>query len=445
MLRFKVSSMLEKLFSKGKEGALPRAKPARTKAPRTKSALSPEVAQALASLDPLTTACLLILSVVSGYLNYLSLADMFAAGMALWQAKTAAATVSVAVSAAIMVFWSHMMTLVPIDQGRPKRRALFRAMMLGCGLIFLISSWMNASALVGVRAQEQDLAVQLSAYQQTFDEVLRRAIVIRQLVPSLQAEADRFTEMSKSEKTSGALTGSRSPGAVTATLDQVAGRLTSLQASIDGSLKEADEAAEVARQHLKAMQDLLRGQGEFEKRLNAFTDQAVALDALMARLSEQSVLPAIRLTAGSLGSSLILPATSAHSGALAEKQQTVMDGISGAVHGIGERLAGAAAQMEKQESLKVPAFKPLSRSDAVIAYAGDFLPAWGAAVSLDLMPLVIVLVRTIVRATPETDPKDPAPKRRKTKQETAPEAEREDFEDWLERRPGGASAEGLIP
>ena len=402
-----------------------------------KAAPSSEVIQALALLRPLTAASFLILSAVSAYLNYITIDDMMAAGMKLWQANTAAATVSIAVSAALVVFWAHIVGLVPIDQGWSKRRALLAVTMLGCGLVFLISSWMNASALIGVQAQEQELAGRLSAYREAIDEAHRRAIVVRQLAPFVQAEASRFAEMSKSERASGALTGSRSPGAVTATLDQVSGRLTSLAESIALALKEAGENAEKAHRHLKAMQDLLGGQGEFDKRLSAFAEHAVALDALLATLSEQSVLPAIRHTAGALGSGLVMAAPSMRSSALAERQTAVMEGINAAVRDIGDRLVSAASEIEAQTPVKMPPFKLLSRPDAALKYARDFLPAWGAAVSLDMMPLVIVLVQMIVRMNPAGQPSRPAAPRRKTAQPARQTSDPEDFEDWLERRPGG--------
>lgn len=256
-----------------------------------------------------------------------------------------------------------------------------------------------------MRAQERDLASRLAAYSQAFDDVHRRALVVRQLLPFLEAEAGRFDGMSRSEKSSGALTGSVGSGAVAAILDQVAGRLLSLKGSVLESLKDAGQEADEAREHLKAMRDLLGAQGEFEKRLSEFADHAVALEALMARMSEQSVLPAIKQTAGALDSSLIMPATSSRSDALAGKQAAVMQGVSTAVHDVGVRLADAAAEIEQQQPVSIPAFMPLSRAEAILVYARDFLPAWAAAVSIDLMPLVIVLILTIVRASdPEDEP-----------------------------------------
>ena len=438
----------------------PRAEKPRADKPerRANAAPSAELARVLASLHPLTASCLLIISVVSGYLNYLSIADMFSAGMVLWQAKTAAAVLAVSVSAVVMLFWSYMIAFVPLDLGPRKRGGMFASMLLGCGMVFLISSWMNAAALVGVQAQERDLALRLAAYQEAFSDAHRSALVVGQLAPFLQAEASRFARMSKAERESGALTGSRSPGAVTATLDQVSGRLTSLLSSIDGALKEADKDAAQARTHLKAMQDQLSGVGEFDKRLSAYAEHAVAMDEILARLTQRSVAPAIRHTAGALGSGLVMPAPSGKDGALAEKQSAVMSAIAKAVNDVGERLAAAASEIESRKAPEVPAFTVRSRADAVTVYAADFLPGWGVAVSLDLMPAVIVLVLTIARAgtgtatgtspgaaTGEAADAESAPRKRRkpSARRAAPAPEIEGFEEWLEGRPGGLAGQPL--
>ena len=43
-------------------------------------------------------------------------------------------------------------------------------------------------------------------------------------------------------------------------------------------------------------------------------------------------------------------------------------------------------------------FQPLSTAEAVLRYAGDFLPSWAGAISIDLMPAVLVLILCVVQA-----------------------------------------------
>jgi hypothetical protein len=53
-------------------------------------------------------------------------------------------------------------------------------------------------------------------------------------------------------------------------------------------------------------------------------------------------------------------------------------------------------------------FQPLSSAEAVLRYAGDFLPSWAGAISIDLLPAVLVLILCVVHAAirREADPTD---------------------------------------
>jgi hypothetical protein len=41
----------------------------------------------------------------------------------------------------------------------------------------------------------------------------------------------------------------------------------------------------------------------------------------------------------------------------------------------------------------------LSPAEAVLRYAGDFIPSWAGAISIDLMPAVLVLILCVVHAS----------------------------------------------
>src|SRR5258707_14457540 len=40
----------------------------------------------------------------------------------------------------------------------------------------------------------------------------------------------------------------------------------------------------------------------------------------------------------------------------------------------------------------------MSPAEAVLGYAGDFIPSWAGAISIDLMPAVLVLILCVVHA-----------------------------------------------
>jgi len=43
-------------------------------------------------------------------------------------------------------------------------------------------------------------------------------------------------------------------------------------------------------------------------------------------------------------------------------------------------------------------FKPLSTAEAILRYAGDFIPSWAGAISIDLMPAVLVIILCVAHA-----------------------------------------------
>ena len=43
-------------------------------------------------------------------------------------------------------------------------------------------------------------------------------------------------------------------------------------------------------------------------------------------------------------------------------------------------------------------YAPMSAADAVIVYAGNFIPAWAGAISIDLLPAVLVFIIMVVQA-----------------------------------------------
>jgi hypothetical protein len=51
--------------------------------------------------------------------------------------------------------------------------------------------------------------------------------------------------------------------------------------------------------------------------------------------------------------------------------------------------------MPKVEPIR---FQTLSPAEAVLRYAGDFIPSWAGAISIDLMPAVLVLILCVVHA-----------------------------------------------
>ena len=51
------------------------------------------------------------------------------------------------------------------------------------------------------------------------------------------------------------------------------------------------------------------------------------------------------------------------------------------------------------------AYNPISAADAVIRYAGNFVPSWAGAIAIDLLPAVLVLILAITQAAIRSGPR----------------------------------------
>jgi hypothetical protein len=61
-------------------------------------------------------------------------------------------------------------------------------------------------------------------------------------------------------------------------------------------------------------------------------------------------------------------------------------------------LADAADKILATPRVEPGRFQSLSPAEAVLRYAGDFIPSWAGAISIDLMPAVLVLILCVVHA-----------------------------------------------
>jgi hypothetical protein len=53
-------------------------------------------------------------------------------------------------------------------------------------------------------------------------------------------------------------------------------------------------------------------------------------------------------------------------------------------------------------------YTPISTADAVIRYAGDFIPSWAGAIAIDLLPAVLVFIMMVAQAAIRSS-RDPLP------------------------------------
>ena len=308
----------------------------------------------------------------------------------------AAITYSAAVSVAIYAFWSFMLRFVPLVISGTQRVGLFLTMAVGCVMIIAMSSWLNAAALAGSAALEQHLAVTLEGYVADLDAAHGNALSAQSLLPDVQRASDRFARLAEDERSSGALTGTTGSGSVVQLLTQMSAQMTELGNSISGSRDEVNALFEQGSAHLAKMRELVSAPGEVAPRADSFAAEVVQLNAVIASLQETGVAPSVKRAAADLSLGFIAPVADGGNTALVTRQDQVMDNVRNSVAAQSAALSQAADEILAEPKVEPRRFVPLSSAEAVLRYWSDFIPSWAGAISIDLLPVVLVLVLMVV-------------------------------------------------
>ena len=350
----------------------------------------------VASLDITTRATLATLALASGIYTYLGVRSLLDGTAPL--VFFAAVVYSVAVSVGIYAFWSFLMRLLPHVRTFVARISLIIAMALGSAMIVAMSSWLNAAALAGSAALEQHLAVTLEGYSADLEAAHADALAAQSLLPDVRLASTRFRRLADAENAEGALTGTSGSGSVVQLLTQMSDQLDDLGRGIEGSRERVTELFQEGGEHLATMRGLVTASGPVAPRSDAFAKEAVLLSGVIASLEQTSVAPAVRRAADDLALGFVAPVADGSSADLADRQTRVMDRVRGSVEAQSVALSAAADEILAREPLPPRRFVSLSTPEAVLTYARDFLPSWAGAISIDLLPAVLILILATAHA-----------------------------------------------
>ncbi|WP_404401078.1 hypothetical protein [Pelagibacterium halotolerans] len=359
------------------------------------------IGQTLSGLETTTRFALAVLALASGVYTYLGVRGLLDGDANF--VFFAAIIYSAAVSVGIYVFWSYMMRLLPLMTEVGQRLVLAAVMALGSVMIIAMSSWLNAAALAGSAALEQHMAVTLEDYAGDLDAAHANALSAQSLMPDVQRAAERFSVLAEQEREAGALTGSSGSGSVVQLLSQMSAQLQALTGSITASQERVSALFETGSEHLSTMRELVSGPGEVQPRADRFAAEIVQLTGVIAALQETSVAPSVRRAAEDLSLGFIAPVADGQSENLVIRQDLAMANIRDAVAAQSTALADAADAILNEEPVAPRRFVPLSTAEAVLRYAGDFIPSWAGAISIDLLPVVLVLIMAVAHSAMRRD------------------------------------------
>ena len=340
----------------------------------------------------LTTA---ILALAAGVYTFLGVRELLNGnpGMVLF----AAVIYSVAVSVGIYAFWVFLMYFMPHVTFRSGRGLMFGCLLLGSLMIVAMSSWLNASALAGAAAIQQHLAITVQDYTRDLDIANTNAIAAQGLLPDIQLASSRFAKLADAER-AGSLTGTAGSGTVVQLLTQTSGQLDSLGQQVQASDKRVSALYEQGSKSLAKMRELISDRGPIAARSDALATESLTLMGVIANLQQTSVAPAVKRAVASLSSSSIAPSAGGRTSDLADRQTAVVGKVESSIAAQAVSLSDAADKILAMPKVEPIRFQTLSPAEAVLRYAGDFIPSWAGAISIDLMPAVLVLILCVVHA-----------------------------------------------
>lgn len=347
-----------------------------------------------ARLETTTKVTLAVLALASGVYTYLGVRGLLNGDPAV--VFFGAVIYSAAVSVGIYAFWSYLMRFLPHVESARARAWLFLAMLIGSCMIIAMSSWLNAAALAGSAALEQHMANATETYQQQLDEAHANALAAQSLLPDIQLASKRFASLAQQEKSTGALTGTSGSGTVVQLLNQMSTELNRLSLEVEESRDEVKRHYEGGGRNLARMRALISNSGPIEARSNAFGEETLKLIGQITALQQTSVAPSVQRAAEDLGKTFIAPIADGQDAGLQQRQTEVVSRVETALRAQSRALSGAAEEILQREPVKPARFQPLSPPEAVLLYADDFLPSWAGAISIDLLPAVLIFIMIIV-------------------------------------------------
>jgi hypothetical protein len=278
------------------------------------------------------------------------------------------------------------------------RAAMLGVMALGAAMIIAMSSWLNAAALAGSAALEQHLAETVEDYTADLDQAHQNALAAQSLLPDIQRASERFAQLAASERQSGALTGTTGSGSVVQLLSQMSAQMKDLENGINASREQVTVLFNQGQKRLETMRTLVSAPGAVAPRADQFSSEVVALTGVITSLGQTSIAPSIRRAADDLSLGFIAPVADGGDADLVNRQDRVMETVRASVAAQSKVLSEAADEILARAPVAERRFVPLSSAEAVLRYATDFIPAWAGAISIDLLPGVLVFILAAVHS-----------------------------------------------
>lgn len=339
-----------------------------------------------------TQTVIFIVAVVSGVLNYDGLSSLV--GPDDWWLKSVCAMTGVAVALSLSLFWNWAFETLPELKSRSKRIAGWIVVCTGLSLIVSLSSYWNVASLT---RGEIDRLAGRSAVERVEHQynVAVRGIQKSRSVASDVSSLHRDTlTLQETEINSGGTSASAGEGAISSTMGQVAGRINSVAEALRISTNKVDQLQSKGDQCLDELRVTITS-GELDKA----GEHLSCVNGVVAQMAGQDVLASTVRGLNNLTSGIVLPAN-----IKTQAQRDIIDGFISESQEKANNIAKSITQIEKGDLPEPLTLERPNIMRGVLEYWQSILPAIATALGLDLLPLVILMFKTLLRD--ERDSKD---------------------------------------
>lgn len=299
--------------------------------------------------------------------------------------------VGVVITAMLSGAWRYLFHAFPRAQGT-QLFSLYVLMVPFLALVFLISTWTNATAIVGGPALNMHNRVFLDQYAQALETVNRQVEASEQTLAAIRTEASTFRSDVEGEIAEGRLTGYAGRGVVAGTLEQIADKLDGMVVEAERAavkMAEVSQAAGTAFAELQAHLDSGRNDPELVKERVEQIRQAVI------QMNEKSPAAVLAAMLPTIRNGISFPDANGGTAALRDRQA---DAFDRSVKPRVERTFAALEDLANKtagHTVDLPRFEHLTAPEAAMRYIRQFPIYWAMAIAIDAMPLMFLLLVTV--------------------------------------------------
>lgn len=287
--------------------------------------------------------------------------------------------------------WFYLFGLLYRLNGRRLKTALC------AGTFFVLSvaaidAPFNMLALGGGTAVQMTLADTADVYEDLKNNAFRETTIMRQLLPAIDAQAARFTNLAANERQSGDFSGSAGRGKVSAGFEQIAILLGDLSGELQLGLDAAAAAQADIATTFAAIKDETYVTGPLRPRVRRASIAADQLDDQLGQLAQYDYRVSIAATLDSMNAIFPVPQRAGSDFEQVQNEQLAL--IADMAKPVAVSLQKALDSLSAKDRADIPTIRPENPTQAIRTKWRELIFQWLAALFVDLAPgaLLIILI-----------------------------------------------------